>query len=195
MKKCPFCAEEIKLEAKLCKHCGKNITETEKPWYRKNISSGWILFIIIAVGFTVYTYNSSTNIKDSSSFNPKSYVNNLKSESNIHTTVNATKTKEKIPLEKILDFKVISSQSLGNTMAEVKVKITNLTNKGISNAQVTCILKGKDGKEIAFQKHYAIKSTEGGLAAKQSTYFTYIIDIVNYYDVETIAFHIDELNF
>lgn len=24
--KCPFCAEEVKMEAKICKHCGRDIT-------------------------------------------------------------------------------------------------------------------------------------------------------------------------
>ena len=48
-KKCPFCAEEILVEAKICKHCGGNIFEAGKPWYKKNIDSSGCLMGIIGI--------------------------------------------------------------------------------------------------------------------------------------------------
>lgn len=32
MKKCPYCAELIKSEAKVCKHCGRDLTELPHTW-------------------------------------------------------------------------------------------------------------------------------------------------------------------
>jgi uncharacterized protein YgiM (DUF1202 family) len=93
-----------------------------------------------------------------------------------------------------LKFDVIKTSGLGKTMVEVQVKITNNTAKHIHNAQVTCILSNSNRREIAFQRHYAIKSTEGGLAPHRSTYFTYIVDC-NYSQVHYVSFQIEELNF
>ena len=75
----------------------------------------------------------------------------------------------------VLDFQVISSKTLGKDTIEIKVKITNLTNKHISDAHVTCILEDEKGKEITSQKHNVSKSSEGGLLPNKSTYFTYIL--------------------
>jgi hypothetical protein len=49
MKKCPFCAEEILDEAKVCKHCKKNIVEAEKPFYYKNIGCAPVLGIVFVI--------------------------------------------------------------------------------------------------------------------------------------------------
>jgi hypothetical protein len=107
-------------------------------------------------------------------------------------------SEEKPPPEKKtegpLKFDIIKTSALGNTMVEVKVKIINNTDKYIHNAQVACILLDSNSQEIAFQKHYAIKSTEGGLAPHKSTHFTYVVD-ANYSHVKYVSFQIEELNF
>jgi hypothetical protein len=76
-----------------------------------------------------------------------------------------------------LKFDVISTEKLGNgSMVRIKVKITNITSKDIYNAQATCVLFDKGGKEVGFAKHYVIKGLDGGLNAGGSDYFTFVVD-------------------
>ncbi len=55
MKQCPFCAEQdLQDSAKICKHCGKNIVEAEKPWHKRNISYATffgVFFVIVGCFF------------------------------------------------------------------------------------------------------------------------------------------------
>lgn len=43
MKKCPYCAEtDLQDEAKICKHCGKDVTQPDQPASSKELGSPWI---------------------------------------------------------------------------------------------------------------------------------------------------------
>jgi len=45
MKKCPFCAEEIQDEAKICKFCGKNVEKKSNIFF----TAFWIALLIDAI--------------------------------------------------------------------------------------------------------------------------------------------------
>ena len=50
MKTCPFCAEtDLQDNAKVCKHCGKDISEAEKPFYSQNIGCASALGIVFVI--------------------------------------------------------------------------------------------------------------------------------------------------
>lgn len=93
-----------------------------------------------------------------------------------------------------LKFEFVNVISYGYSMTGVKVKITNTSGRNIYNAQVTCIAKNKSGQEIDFKKHYAIKSTEGGLGIGGITYFEYVLD-VNRNSVDYVNFRLNEINY
>jgi hypothetical protein len=55
VKACPFCAEpDLQDNALVCKHCGKDIREAEKPFYSRNIGCATpigILFVVAGFFF------------------------------------------------------------------------------------------------------------------------------------------------
>jgi predicted nucleic acid-binding Zn ribbon protein len=46
-KKCPYCAEEIDVNAIKCKHCGEFLTKEAKKEHRSENSSGLVTTLII----------------------------------------------------------------------------------------------------------------------------------------------------
>lgn len=63
---CPFCAEEVKDEAVVCKHCGRNlrqspVSELKKKALRLRYKLGGALFYGIALGFVGVVIAASTS--------------------------------------------------------------------------------------------------------------------------------------
>jgi len=98
------------------------------------------------------------------------------------------------PTKSDIKIKIISTETYGTKMIGIKVKITNSGMEHINQCLATCILYNSMNKEITVQKHYVIKSFEGGLDSKASTYFEYIIDVNNVTDVKKVGFLIDVVN-
>jgi len=92
-----------------------------------------------------------------------------------------------------LRFDVIRIDTTSMTdMISVKVKITNDTDRRVASAQVACSVLNGEGREIAFQKHYAIRSFEGGLAPGASTRFNYVIT-TEPQQVRRVKFHVESI--
>lgn len=75
----------------------------------------------------------------------------------------------------------------------VQTKITNRNKRDIRNCLATCMVYDNTGEELGFEKHYVVKSLEGGLSAGASTHFEYVID-ASPNIVTKVSFHIEHIN-
>ena len=68
-KKCPFCAEEINIEAVKCKHCGEMIDKKKKERKKNFVGVGCliitILFVVIVFSGDNLSNNSVNTVSDS----------------------------------------------------------------------------------------------------------------------------------
>ena len=76
-KKCPFCAEEINVNAIKCKHCGSDLTQTEKDVKETKKKKGScskilgyifiFLFFCVIIGLAIDSDNPPSDVKTNSS--------------------------------------------------------------------------------------------------------------------------------
>jgi len=104
-----------------------------------------------------------------------------------------TAESEKKSISNQLEFDVVSYKRYGEEMLGVKVKITNISNRHVNSCDATCILQDAQGEKLTFQRHYVIKSIDGGLSPGASTYFEYVIDVRPEL-VKGVSFHIETLD-
>lgn len=79
---CPFCAESVKLEAKVCKHCHKELPEVTEEQKAKPASSksGLIIAIVIVVGFFLLVGYISSRNDNASNLQTKVSTNQVSTE-------------------------------------------------------------------------------------------------------------------
>jgi len=103
------------------------------------------------------------------------------------------KSTEKLEVSSPLKFQVITTKDYGQEMIGIQIKITNISKRHINRCEATCILQDARNKDLAFERHYVIKSIDGGLAPNTSTYFEYVIDC-NPALVKQALFHIENFD-
>ncbi len=81
-----------------------------------------------------------------------------------------------------LEFRAIKTEQVGD-MVIVQVKVTNTSGRHIKSCEVTCVILDEKERELGFDKHYAVKVTEGGLPPEASNYQQFFFNAVKASDI------------
>ena len=100
-------------------------------------------------------------------------------------------------VKKQLGFDLIGPKDFGNNFVGVKVTVTNMTDRHIDTAQAGCILQDENNEEISYEKHYVIKSDEGGLAPHTSKEYMFFLynNFGDYDKIKHILFQAESITF
>ena len=143
-KKCPFCAEEINIEATKCKHCGEIIDKKKLKDVEKNLDVGIGCLIIIILFIIIISLSGCGSSDDYNS----SDINNssLNTSSNSESTKTQPSTKQSTELLELISTG--TSREYG--YCEITGLVKNISDKPLDNIEAVVNFLDADGNFIKF---------------------------------------------